>query len=1057
MRKIILGILSLLLFVTFSFAQKREYWGMKHNAGEYGEGIIFKTDTGANNYEVQFTFPRIEGGGIGADAALFKASNGKFYGVTTHGGDNNFGIIFEWDAQSNAYTKKYDFDGTPNGSRPEGALMQASNGKLYGTSSLGGAFNNGVLYEYDPITEVYTKKINFNSPLNGEKPLERLVEASNGKLYGITSKGGTSNYGVFFEYDVASNSIRKIIDFDGTNLGRVTVSSLFEATNGKMYGTTGLGGTANLGTIFEYDLVSDTLIKIFDFTSSLNGEYPVHLMQAKNGKIYGAAHRGGINSHGTIFEFDILTRNYSKKADFLLDSTGFGPVNILVEDSLGNLYGITEDGAGQLNGILFKYNIASASLSKVLEFGPSTNNHQPTSGLSSIEAGKLIGLTENSIYEYDLNSSTYTSKIVFGSKPLGSSPTGALLKANNGNFYGLCSWGGKSGRGVIFEFNPILGKQTILKDLTLPDGARPLGALIEASNGKLYGLCSDGGLYGSGVLFEFDLQSNQYSKKIVFNKNFTGEDPVGPLFEHINGKLYGLTSRGGIHDDGVLFEYDFVLNNLAVKHHFNDVITGRRPGGGLMMAHNGLMYGTTSGGGLNNHGSIFEYNPVLDTLVKKYDFNNGTTMGGWLPVATMVENDTNKLIGTTFWGGATNSGTLFEFNIATNNFDKKWDFLNSGIGAFPNGSLLKASNDKLYGLSSEGGLFLNGDLFEYKPQSGTLIGKVDFNNNFQNFSLSRNNLIETEVCYNSYDSIAVFECNSYTVPSGKRSHIDVGNYTVWDTLTNYCGSDSILKINLTVYGNGTRIERHVACNSFTWIDGNTYTASTNSVMYNLSIPDYNGCDSVARLILSILQQQMGIDSHRVCGSFTWIDGFTYSSTTDSAQFTFVNGASNGCDSIVTLNLSITSIDTSISIIGDTSLRSNASSASYQWLDCNRNYAKIANETNRLFIPSDTGDFAVEITQNACVDTSACIPFVTTSIQEHSIFQNVIIFPNPTNRNLYLQLSNVKDINIRVYSLEGKLVYSAKQLKGGTQSIPFEVESGAYILELESKGKKPIIE
>ncbi|MBL4707781.1 MAG: T9SS type A sorting domain-containing protein [Flavobacteriales bacterium] len=135
------------------------------------------------------------------------------------------------------------------------------------------------------------------------------------------------------------------------------------------------------------------------------------------------------------------------------------------------------------------------------------------------------------------------------------------------------------------------------------------------------------------------------------------------------------------------------------------------------------------------------------------------------------------------------------------------------------------------------------------------------------------------------------------------------------------------------------------------------------------------------------------------------------------------------------------------------LKANAVNASYQWLDCNRNYAKIVNETNRLFIPSDTGDFAVEITQNGCVDTSACFPFVITSIQERSIFRNVVIFPNPSKGDLTLRLEGLSQVVIRVYSLEGKLVQEEQGVNSDLHRLKLNVLSGIYILELRSKGEK----
>jgi uncharacterized repeat protein (TIGR03803 family) len=91
--------------------------------------------------------------------AVLTLSNGKFYGLTYAGGINNAGVIFEWDPTTNTYTKKFDFN-TTNGSKPQGSLI-LSNGKFYGLTSTGGNSNLGVMFEWDPVTNVYTHKKRF--------------------------------------------------------------------------------------------------------------------------------------------------------------------------------------------------------------------------------------------------------------------------------------------------------------------------------------------------------------------------------------------------------------------------------------------------------------------------------------------------------------------------------------------------------------------------------------------------------------------------------------------------------------------------------------------------------------------------------------------------------------------------------------------------------------------------------------------------------------------------------------------------------------------------------
>jgi hypothetical protein len=95
--------------------------------------------------------------------------------MTKIGGAYNYGVIFEYDLNTNALSKKVDFDGT-NGKTPYSSLMMASNGNMYGMTKLGGVNDLGVMFEYNYTTETYTKKVDFDSD-NGANPIaSNLIE-----------------------------------------------------------------------------------------------------------------------------------------------------------------------------------------------------------------------------------------------------------------------------------------------------------------------------------------------------------------------------------------------------------------------------------------------------------------------------------------------------------------------------------------------------------------------------------------------------------------------------------------------------------------------------------------------------------------------------------------------------------------------------------------------------------------------------------------------------------------------------------------------------------------
>ena len=154
-------------------------------------------------------------------------------------------------------------------------------------------------------------------------------------------------------------------------------------------------------------------------------------------------------------------------------------------------------------------------------------------------------------------------------------------------------------------------------------------------------------------------------------------------------------------------------------------------------------------------------------------------------------------------------------------------------------------------------------------------------------------------------------CQGGSITVGSNTYSTTGNYS--DILINSFGCDSIVTTNLTVSPAISGTDVQTSCESYAWIDGMTYTSSTNTPTFTIVGGAANGCDSLVTLDLTITNQATSLDVHTVCGDFTWIDGVTYTSSTNTPTFTIVGGAANGCDSIVTLDLTITNQATSVDV------------------------------------------------------------------------------------------------------------------------------------------------
>jgi hypothetical protein len=198
---------------------------------------------------------------------------------------------------------------------------------------------------------------------------------------------------------------------------------------------------------------------------------------------------------------------------------------------------------------------------------------------------------------------------------------------------------------------------------------------------------------------------------------------------------------------------------------------------------------------------------------------------------------------------------------------------------------------------------------------------------------------------------------------------------------------------------------------------------------------------LSKLSCSVTQSA---DSVSACNSFTWIDGNTYTQPVNGLLFSA--NSSKGCDSLVTLYLDM--LDTSVTKNQNT-LIANETNASYQWLDCANGFSVLAGDTNQSYTPSISGDYAVEITSNGCVDTSGCFHVGYIDIPE-KVTGSVEIFPNPTNGSL--QITNINLSNpiekVKVYNTIGELLEMV--LTESSTEVEFNIEGskGLYIIQIE---------
>jgi len=255
-----------------------------------------------------------------------------------------------------------------------------------------------------------------------------------------------------------------------------------------------------------------------------------------------------------------------------------------------------------------------------------------------------------------------------------------------------------------------------------------------------------------------------------------------------------------------------------------------------------------------------------------------------------------------------------------------------------------------------------------------------------------------QLCSNSTSTISPAACESYTSPSGRYNYTTSATYL--DTIPNAAGCDSIVTINLTINNNQTSTLTETACFNYTSPSGNyTYNASG---MYNDTIPTQAGCDS-----------------------------------------------------IITINLTINTVDTAVSKL-HTTATANLAGAAYQWLDCDSNFIAISGETGQSFVATENGNYAVEVTQNGCIDTSRCVSITSVSIDENKLSERISMHPNPTKGKLFIDLQGGSWEMLIIYDLQGKEMLRESILRKDVMELDLDhFAKGTYFLRLEGSDKSAV--
>jgi uncharacterized repeat protein (TIGR03803 family) len=352
-------------------------------------------------------------------------------------------------------------------------------------------------------------------------------------------------------------------------------------------------------TVAAVPAQAQTLIVLDNFGQADSGNEPSApqgidaIAQGRDGNLYSTSTFGGNNGLGNVFN---ITPSGAVSVLFLFDfgSAGLEPQSGLTLGTDGNFYGATELG-GANEGAVFQVTPAGA-VTVLHGFLCGSDGCAPIAPPIQGTDGNFYGTTSNravnsTVYKVTTAGVLTTLHTFTGAD--GQNVTAPLVQGADGNYYGTADQGGTDNVGVIFKMTQA-GVVTVLHNLVGTDGANASVGLIQASDGNFYGTTALGGASNAGVIFKIT-PGGTYSVLHNLNGTTDGNGPSSSLMQATDGKLYGVTNTGGTLNDGTIYSIT-TTGTFSVLYNF-DLTTGANPQSALTQHTNGILYGDTSLGG----------------------------------------------------------------------------------------------------------------------------------------------------------------------------------------------------------------------------------------------------------------------------------------------------------------------------------------------------------------------------------------------------------------------------------------------------------------------------
>ncbi|MBK9064655.1 MAG: hypothetical protein IPL89_15895 [Acidobacteria bacterium] len=448
-------------------------------------------------------------------AGLTLGTDGFLYGTSPVGGANSRGSVFRFDPSTMPVVHQilHSFNGT-NGSSPTTGLVKGAGGKLYGTTSEGGAGGYGASYAVDPAE---APPLNFtvfyaDAGTEGAGPFSPLYRDGSGFLYGTASVGGKSVGGAIYKLDCATPpcTLATLRATQDLGMGQ-DFSGVVPGLGGFLYGT-----AKDSNSVYRIDTLNGSgFQKLYTFTGSPgnfpNGSFPIGVME-RGGILYGATASGGASDKGTLFALDPVSPSNLGWSTPLSGTDGRYPTSQLVAGADGKLYGVTNGGGASDKGTLFR--VTTGGTHELLHSFSGPNGAGPWAALTAAGPGVFFGTTSaggaNGVGTFFRLDATTTPVGITTLRDFASGEVegvSVLTLGSDGNFYGTSQGWGANNFGSVIQLAPS-GALRILHSFSGADGAFPRGGVLRLGDGTLLGTAEMAGPNDGGVVFHLNPASS---------------------------------------------------------------------------------------------------------------------------------------------------------------------------------------------------------------------------------------------------------------------------------------------------------------------------------------------------------------------------------------------------------------------------------------------------------------------------------------------------------------------------------------------------------------------